>query len=111
MTIGLFAAAVGLEANAQSPPERYQPSRPTVSPYLNLFRNNNGPLPNYYSLVRPQLQQIDNQRRQQAINTQQQTQIQNLNRGLLQISSPQIAPTGGGSTFRNYSHFYPAMRR
>ena len=52
VVLALLAAA---DCRGQTP--RYQPSRPTVSPYLNLFRNNTGPLPNYYSLVRPQLYQ------------------------------------------------------
>ena len=78
---------------------RYQPSRPTVSPYLNLFRSNTGPLPNYYSLVRPQLnQQTFNQ--QQMI---QQTQ-QNAALGLLQnqVRQSTISPTGKQSGYMTY---------
>ena len=58
---------------------RYQPQTPTVSPYLNLFQNGrNGQLssavPNYYSMVRPQLQQQQtNQIQQQIIQQQGQT--------------------------------------
>lgn len=89
---------------------RYQPSRPTVSPYLNLFRNNTGPLPNYYSLVRPQINQL-------AFNQQQliqQTQ-QNASLGLLQNELRQqgTTPTGKHSGFMTYGRqgFMTAGRR
>jgi hypothetical protein len=90
----LFAA----EAQAQTP--RYQPARPTVSPYLNLFRNNTGPLPNYYSLVRPQLQQQDFNQRQMTAQQQQNAAI-----GALQVESRQMGATtqtGKGSGFMRY---------
>jgi hypothetical protein len=111
LLIGLLATDARAQRPGQTPPARYQPSRPTVSPYLNLFRQNEGPLPNYHSLVRPQLQNIENERRQQAINIQQQTEIRTLNRGLSRIAQPAAASTGGGGTFRNFSHYYPSMGR
>jgi hypothetical protein len=80
---------------------RYQPSRPTVSPYLNLFRNNVGPLPNYYSLVRPQINQlaVNNQ-----VAAQQAQQSAGLN--LLQSQTNQLAatPTGKNGWFMTYGH-------
>ena len=94
---------------AVSPPARYQPSRPTVSPYLNLLRRDVGPIPNYYSLVRPQLNQIDLNQRQQVVN-QQQAQIQTNARGVAALKESTAAPTGTASTYRNYGHYYPSMR-
>ena len=87
---------------------RYRPSRPTVSPYLNLLRNDNGALPNYYGLVRPQLNQqaFDNQIT--ATSRSQTLAIQKLSH----ISGNTVnGPTGSGSVFKNYSHFYPAKQR
>lgn len=52
----LLALALVADA-AHCQVQRYQPSTPTVSPYLNLTRTNLSGLPNYYSLVRPQLNQ------------------------------------------------------
>jgi hypothetical protein len=49
----IIASSEPAEAQAR----RYRPSRPTVSPYLNLLRPDVGPLPNYHALVRPQLEQ------------------------------------------------------
>jgi hypothetical protein len=79
---------------------RYQPSRPTVSPYLNLFRNNVGPLPNYYSLVRPQINQlaVNNQ-----VAAQQAQQSASLNMLQSQSSQQAVTPTGKNSWFMTYS--------
>ena len=52
---------------------RYEPSTPTASPYLNLFRDRgpNQVLPKYQSLVRPlQRQYRDNQLQQQILQQQ-----------------------------------------
>ncbi len=59
---------------------RYQPNSPTVSPYLNLLRTNLGPLPNYHSLVRPQLNQQNFNRGASQVmdyNLRQMTRIEN----------------------------------
>jgi hypothetical protein len=88
---------------------------PTVSPYLNLFREDfegNSDL-NYNTLVRPQLQQ-------QAVNQQVQRQAQDLQRQLQSVAAqsdfnPQgakdVYPTGHQTVFRYYGHYYPTMGR
>lgn len=101
----LFAA----EAKAQSPrgiggySGRYQPSRPTVSPYLNLFQQRRGPIPNYHLYVRPILQQ-------QQINAQQQAAVQQVQQGLQQTQTTVQGPTGIGAGYRNFSHYYTGLR-
>jgi hypothetical protein len=105
--------------HAQSPPRRYEPSRPTVSPYLNLFRPNNNVIPNYQSLVRPEQQALRFRNEQRQFDRQQQRQMQQLqsNVKVLQqpgVNSTLVAPTGksswfnvpGGSQFGNTSSFY-----
>ena len=52
--IGSLVGATASEAQYQ---RRFEPSRPTISPYLNLFRFNDSNVPNYQSLVRPLQQQ------------------------------------------------------
>ncbi len=94
---------------------RYQPRKPTISPYLDLLRFNDGGLPNYYSWVRPRKQQ-------RAFNTEsrawQRQQTITLGRvtNEFQKNRRAIAPTGtgswfmndsAGSTFLNTSRFYP----
>ncbi len=99
--------------SAQSRPARYTPARPTVSPYLNLLRRDTGPVPNYYTLVRPQFQQMAINQQQQVINefqgqellNQQQTlqQVQDSN---LRLRTPTMRSTGTGGGFMNFSHYY-----
>ncbi len=126
--ISFVAAFVGMlltatYVNAQGQARQYPAPRPTVSPYLNLLRGNAGPVPNYYSLVRPQLQQQRINQQQQSINLRQQSLaqanqqgIQSVQQGLLEIRQPQASPTGTGGGFMNFSHFYsfsgtPGLRR
>lgn len=112
----LAAQVVTVQAQVQ---RRYQPSRPTVSPYLNLFRPNNNIIPNYQSLVRPE-QDALRFRQQQLQYDRRQTQQLNQLRSNLQtmqqpaVTSELVAPTGknawfnrqGPSTFQNTSRFY-----
>jgi hypothetical protein len=106
--LGIVSVA-SAQAPGGPPPGRYQPSRPTISPYLNLLRRNAGPIPNYYSLVRPQLQQLDTNQRQQAFNSRQQDAVRSLDRQVLRIAESPAAPTGTGAVFRNYSNYYPSL--
>src|SRR5215475_15368192 len=84
MVGGLASWLLLSSAAASNAQERYTPSTPTVSPYLNLFQSNRngGPitrgLPNYYSLVRPQLQQNRINKNQQQLIQQQNTVIDQL---------------------------------
>lgn len=90
---------------------RYQPATPTVSPYLNLLRNNvGGGLPNYYSLVRPQLQQQAFNRQQLATNVQQAANVNllqsNLDRAITPTGKSAQFMTSGRATYLNTSRFY-----
>ncbi len=110
-----LVASVTSQAFAQqyrSP--RYQPATPTISPYLNLLRQDTGPVPNYYSLVRPQLQQqaVNDQQqgfnqRQQQTNLLQQQEITAVNKGLVELRPAPIRATGTAGGFMNRSHYYP----
>lgn len=72
-------------------------TRPTVSPYLNLFRGGN-PAVNYYDLVRPQ---------QQFANSLQQLQQQAAPVVPLTAETVQGIPvTGHTAVFMNFSRFY-----
>ena len=97
---------------------RYQPTRPTVSPYLNLGRFNTSGLPNYYTLVRPL-------NRQRQVNTQaqrvQQQQALALQRLETAVRTGPVIPqvsTGTGSRFltsgsrvsyRDTRQYYPPV--
>src|SRR3990170_1237344 len=101
--IAVALCAVG-STSGYAQVRRYQPSRPTVSPYMNLFRDQTGPLPNYQALVRPlQLQDETNRLQEQSIqrNAQQtqqrQTELYSLQQQ--QAAQLQMSPTGKGSWF------------
>jgi hypothetical protein len=82
----------------------YRPSRPTLSPYLDYFRRDVGLTNQYYSFVRP-YQQLSS-----TLN-QQNAAISGLSRQVNQAGAAQgPLPTGTGSVFMNYSHYYPAAR-
>lgn len=101
-SIGALIIAVvwlaGTAPESQAQVRRYAPNTPTISPYLNLTRNNGGGLPNYYSLVRPQMQQQDFDRQQAA---KQQVQGQKIMTLQDEVQAG-LTPTGKGAGFMNF---------
>lgn len=94
----------------QKPFTGYSPG-PVVSPYMNLYLGNNGAgiVNNYYSVVKPMLQQQNmNRQTEQSLrelriqNRLQQSQLQQLNRQM---------PGAQGSSFMNYGGYYPSIGR
>jgi len=81
-----------------------------VSPYLGLGGLNVGSVPNYYSIVRPQLeQQRQNERAQQQQIAQQQELVALAARSPYAGAEGQqpMLPTGHVSVFMNYFGYYP----
>ena len=108
LAIAVLAVGIAFFAKASDAQdtERYEPSTPTVSPYLNLFRNDNGrsALPNYYSLVRPLQNQYRTNVIQQQILQQQGQAINQLHQTTTLLESAQNQPmseTGHQSWFFN----------
>jgi hypothetical protein len=114
LMLALIAGCLVLRTSgiAVAQTQRYTPSKPTVSPYLNLFQNNrdgrgfNSAVPNYYSLVRPQLQQLQTNQNQQRTIQQQANTIGQL-QGNVQLLQQAVESgqsnvlTGHGSWFGN----------
>ncbi len=74
------------------------PDRPTISPYLNLFRPEASRVFNYYTLVKPQLAQ-------QQINQQQSALLQSLQQ------QAESAPAGSGQRlFQNHDKYFGGRR-
>ncbi len=88
-------------------------SRPTVSPYLNLLREDGIGLPTYHTTVRPALQQRATNQQQALAIRQVQDQFntafvaQQSGRG----QPAGIRPTGHATQFMNFLHYYPGFRR
>ena len=111
--VGVATAVATLtpgEAHAQRSVADQVLNRPTVSPYLNLLRGSgNASLPTYYTLVRPQIEQRQENIRQQAAIQQLQTRINQPLRTQAPAgtgASSAIRGTGHATYFLNYSHFY-----
>lgn len=78
---------------------------PTVSPYLNLFRDETeGALPNYHAFVQPQLQQ-------QELVRQQRRELDRLERQVRQASYNAPAKVAGGARYGDTGRFYSGWRR
>ncbi len=109
----VFPLLVGsvLLCTVQSADAQYSPAyRPTLSPYLHYFRRDPGPLGTYFSYVRPRLELQRTLAVQTADLQRQQARIQTLQGEVSQIGqSGARMPTGTGSVFMNYSHYYPTF--
>ena len=88
---------------------RYRPSRPTVSPYINLLRRDSGPLPNYYTYVRPLQDQAAINQQQATLIRQNQMSLNNVQGQVLRMQESTVRSTGTGGGFMNYSHYYPGF--
>ena len=105
--VGCVAVGSVQPAQAQS---RYQIDRPTFSPYLQLFRTGPSLLGQYHSWVRPRQELQRTLAGQSAAIRRQQGSIQGLQGEVARFG--QTGPTratGTGSSFMNYSHYYPGF--
>lgn len=88
-------------------------NRPTLSPYLNLARNDIGGssgLPNYYTFVKPELDRRQDAAVQQSQIRQLQNQVSGVQANLQQAQQRGRAAVSGHPTrFMSYSHYYPLM--
>jgi hypothetical protein len=117
LTLGLVAiaelAATEVHGQGAQPPfSNLPPSRPVVSPYLQLLNQQTPGVSNYFTLVKPQIEA-----RRELV--QQQYQIDRLahqvNRqrpaGLPVQGSKEIRGTGHETVYMNYLHYYPIRRQ
>lgn len=89
---------------------RYRPARPTFSPWLELGRRDPGPLGSYLSNVRPEIELRETLRAQESRIQLQGAGLRGLQSEVNRLGQPAaVRPTGTGSVFRNYSHFYPRL--
>lgn len=114
-SLWLFASS----ADAQYGVGRYQPARPTFSPYLFYGQFNGTGIPNYYTFVRPgQIYQEYIHRnaltpnpgndRQSLITEQQVSQL--IDTQLRQRQTTGVGTNAVPASFQNTSHFFPVPR-
>ena len=93
--------------------DNYILSRPTVSPYLNLVRRDGfGGVTNYQTLVRPQLEQREFARIQQAeiSRVRQQLAVQQRSiESVQQQRAQRVFSTGHPTRFMNLQQYYPGF--
>lgn len=84
----------------------YQPSRPTTSPYLNLYRTDSGVVDNYNAFVRPEIEMRNAMGRQQNALTRQGTNLNTIEQYLSGRQRGDARSTSGAGVFMNYLHYY-----
>ncbi|QDS97153.1 hypothetical protein [Adhaeretor mobilis] len=101
----IFSGPSSSSARTSKPFANVQPQS-NLSPYLNIGGFPTGDVPNYHSLVRPQIQQ--QQQAQQRRTTQQSQQAQSAAaQAPYQITgAADMVPTGHGSSYQNYTGSY-----
>ena len=104
--------AYGRRGTSRAFTQKYLSSRPTVSPYLNLVRDQsmNTGAPNYQTLVRPALDRRELARDQERQLSSLQNQVGTIQGDLRRAQSGAMA-TGHPTRFMTYSHFYPGLNR
>ncbi|WP_145301985.1 hypothetical protein [Crateriforma conspicua] len=85
------------------------PRSPTLSPYLDLLRNDGGVLPNYQQFVRPKIQLRAQIERQNYEIQRQRRAIRSLDRRVSTPQAPGNLTTGVRASFLRYSTFYPSL--
>jgi hypothetical protein len=105
----VLASTAGVYVHAQ---ERWTPpsGRPALSPWLDMFRADPGPLPNYHQFVRPRQELRRTLDRQASVIQTQGAALRGLSQELpLTVRGGGMSPTGVGGSFLNYSHFYSGL--
>jgi hypothetical protein len=116
LTIGLLTvagvAATEAQGQGQPPFSNLPPSRPTVSPYLQLLNQETPGISNYFTLVRPQIEARRELTRQQLEIDRLQHQVNRARpAGLPVQGSKEIRGTGHETVFMNTLHFFPQRRQ
>jgi len=104
---GMLSSTSAFSQTRRSDVQRYQPARPTLSPYVGLLQGNRGAIPNYYTMVRPQLEQRTFNQQLQATARVQSLDIQTLTSS--EDSSPRRVQTGKSAGFEQYLNYYPTL--
>ena len=125
MTLAIAAFSCVHESAAQRVPGYAQ--RATLSPYVNLFNNNQGGVNNYFTFVRPLQQQARINQQQAMQNRMFERQLMGptnslypqqgaaqFPQGMLRPANVGVGQPSTAATYFNYSHFYnvpPTTRR
>jgi hypothetical protein len=98
-------------AHAQRGLGRYEPQRPTLSPYLNFGRADRAATDVYNAFVRPEIQLQRTVEMQGALITRLYSPQQTVAPSPHGRVDQRVPATGTGSVFFNLSHYYPLQPR
>jgi hypothetical protein len=101
-------------AHRQGKPFQTMRRDPTISPWLTLDRSEDYvELPNYFTFVRPQLDQLETNRRSQADILHLQREVQSVSTSVVgsQRGSAGVPPTGHTARFMDTAQFYGRWNR
>ena len=112
LILAIFAVGADIAgAQQRRRPVRYEPpAGPTLSPYLLFSRRPTGIYDNYHAFVRPRFELRSTLRVQNHELGQLNRNLQDVRgdiRTLSEVREAGVAPTGVGSSYLNYSHYYP----
>jgi hypothetical protein len=109
---GVAASEAQGQGQGQLPFSNLPPSRPVVSPYLQLLNQQTPGISNYFTLVKPQIEARRELTRQQLELDRLQHQVNRARpAGLPVQGSKEIRGTGHETVFMNTLHFYPPRAR
>jgi hypothetical protein len=114
LSLAIIAGVAASEAQGQGQPpfSNLPPSRPTVSPYLQLLNRETPGISNYFTFVRPQIEARREFTRQQLEIDRLQHQVNRARpAGLPVQGSKEIRGTGHETVFMNTLHFFPVRQR
>lgn len=108
VVVAFLVAGVFLYSASPAGAQRYRPSSPTLSPWLDLSRTDTGILDSYHDFVRPR-QRLRSTLDRHSFGLQQHSaNFRALGRQMnVWERASGVRPTGAASTFMNYSHYYP----
>jgi hypothetical protein len=102
-----IVSAITLLPSAASGQGYQPPAGPTITPYLDYFNAPLSPLlDNYRMYVRPRADLRSSLRGLGTAVNQQNQRLDQLGNDFQQANTSEAAPTGTGSTFMNYSHYF-----
>jgi hypothetical protein len=106
LTVGVVLAYASLAQGQGGEPA----SRPMLSPWFSLYQKNGGLLDNYHMFVRPRFQVNNALQQQQDAIQRNDSGIHSLGQEMTRVQEQALVrPTGSGSVFMSYSHYYPSQ--
>jgi len=107
LTIAFLAGCAAFCNTRTALAQETRMSRPTISPYLNLYRQDGAAVDNYNAFVRPEIELRAAMGRQQAALTRQATNVLSLQQHVSRESAAATQARTTASVFMHFGHYFP----